>query len=104
MSPTTEPVAPETIDIDRETGVTLTWADGVTRSFTLEALRQGCPCAECRTRRDRVQPVWPTASSPQPLRITDAELVGGWGLGITWNDGHRTGIFSWALLRGDEPT
>jgi DUF971 family protein len=100
----TDPPAPETIDIDREVGVTLTWADGVTRSIGLEALRQGCPCADCRTRRDRDRPVWPLPSSPQPLRITDAELVGAWGLAITWNDGHRTGIYSWTLLRGDDPT
>jgi DUF971 family protein len=103
VSPTSDPAAPATIDVDREGGLTLTWADGATRSFGLEELRQGCPCAECRTRRDRARPVWPVPSSPRPLRITDAELVGAWGLGITWNDGHRTGIYSWALLRGDEP-
>jgi DUF971 family protein len=34
-----------------------------------------------------------------PLRVEDAELVGAWGITFTWNDGHSTGIFSWALLR-----
>jgi DUF971 family protein len=33
-----------------------------------------------------------------PLRIVDAELVGAWAIGFTWNDGHRTGIYSWELL------
>lgn len=42
---------------------------------------------------------WPTPRSPQPLTITDAQLVGAWGLGITWNDGHATGIFPWSALR-----
>ena len=37
-------------------------------------------------------PLWPTSS--RPLRVVDAELVGAWGLGITWNDGHSTGIYS----------
>jgi DUF971 family protein len=91
--------APKTIDVDRAVGVTLGWEDGTTTRVDLEPLRQRCPCAECRTRRERGQPVWPVASSPRPLRIVDAELVGGWGLGVTWNDGHRTGIYSWALLR-----
>jgi DUF971 family protein len=95
--------APVTIDVDRERGLTLTWADGAPSCFDLEELRQHCPCAECRTRRDRNLPVWPLPSSPRPLRIVDAELVGAWGLGITWNDGHRTGIYSWAGLRPDRP-
>ena len=95
--------APVTIDVDRDQGVTLTWADGTTSEFGLEELRQHCPCAECRTRRDRHRSVWPLSSSPQPLRILDAKLVGAWGIGITWNDGHATGIYSWELLRPDKP-
>jgi DUF971 family protein len=98
-----ETAAPATIDVDRRHGVTLTWADGAKSHFGLEELRVHCPCAECRTRRDRNEPVWPRPSSPQPLRIVDAELVGAWGIGITWNDGHATGIYSWALLRPDTP-
>jgi DUF971 family protein len=96
--------APATIDVDRDDGLTLTWADGTTRRFELEELRRHCPCAECRTRRDRGLPVWPVPSSPRPLRILDAELVGAWGIGITWNDGHTTGVYSWELLRPDEPS
>jgi DUF971 family protein len=45
--------------------------------------------------------VWPLPSSPRPLRIVDAELVGAWGINFTWNDRHSTGIFSWELLRPD---
>jgi DUF971 family protein len=95
--------APVTIDVQRDHGVTLTWADGTTSEFGLEELRQQCPCAECRTRRDRDLPVWPLPSTPQPLRIVDAKLVGAWGIGITWNDGHATGIYSWELLRPERP-
>jgi DUF971 family protein len=95
--------APVTIDVQRDHGVTLTWADGATREFGLEELRQQCPCAQCRVRRDRDLSVWPLPSSPQPLRIVDAKLVGAWGFGITWNDGHATGIYSWELLRPDRP-
>jgi DUF971 family protein len=95
--------APATIDVERDHGVTLTWADGTTSEFGLEELRRQCPCAECRGRRDRNLPVGPLPSSPQPLRIVDAELVGAWGIGISWNDGHTTGIYSWDLLRPDRP-
>jgi len=95
--------APITIDVQRDSGLILTWADGATSRFGLEELRQHCPCAECRTRRERNLPVWPVASSPRPLRIVDAKLVGAWGMSITWNDGHSTGIYSWELLGPEEP-
>ena len=94
--------APVTIDVQRDAGLTLTWDDGATSRFGLDELRQHCPCAECRTRRERNLPVWPLASSPQPLRILDANLVGAWGMSITWNDGHSTGIYSWELLSSEE--
>jgi DUF971 family protein len=93
-----ETVEPLTVDVERERGITLGWPDGSTSRFGLEELRRHCPCAECRGRRDQELPVWPLASSPQPLRIVDAELVGAFGLSITWNDGHTTGIYHWELL------
>jgi DUF971 family protein len=95
-----EPEAsPASVDVDRERGVTLTWPDGPVTELGLEELRLRCPCAECRGRREQGRPIWPLPTSPRPLRITDAQLVGGWGLGLTWNDGHSTGIYSWTLLR-----
>ena len=42
---------------------------------------------------------WPGPASPQPLRLTDAALHGAWGLQLTWNDGHATGIFPFEALR-----
>jgi len=36
--------------------------------------------------------VWPRPGSPIPPRIENAELRCAWGLAISWNDGHDTGI------------
>ena len=41
----------------------------------------------------------PVLASPPRSPIEDAELVGAWGLSVTWNDGHSTGIYSWDALR-----
>jgi len=90
---------PTGVEVDRERGLTLTWADGTSTTFELAELRVNCPCAECRGLRERDLPVWPKPASPQPLRIEDAELIGAWGITLRWNDGHTTGIFSWDLLR-----
>ena len=99
---------PSQIDVVRDECVTITFADGYVARFDLVPLRVGCPCATCRAQRERGEAVWPRAGSPEPLRVEDARLHGAWGLAITWNDGHATGIFPFELLRrwhesGGEP-
>ena len=84
------------------------WAEaGIISRVDLLTLRRGCPCATCRGQRDQGAVVWPRPGSPTPLRIEHAELHGAWGLAITWNDGHATGIFPFESLRdwsaGQEP-
>jgi prepilin-type processing-associated H-X9-DG protein len=90
---------PATIDVAKDEGVTITYLDGHVVRFDLSTLREGCPCAACRDLRDRGEVAWPRPNSPTPLRIDNAELHGGWGLMITWNDGHSTGIFPFESLR-----
>ncbi len=88
------------IEIDRDAAeMRLAWADGVTGTLSLMEVRLACPCAQCRGRRDRDEIVWPEARSPQPLAVETAELVGAWGLSITWNDGHATGIYPFEAMR-----
>lgn len=90
---------PASIEVVRDQRVTIVFHDGFVAEFDIETLRDGCPCATCRSLRDQGAPVWPRPGSPQPLRIEHAELHGGWGLAITWNDGHSTGIFPFESLR-----
>jgi prepilin-type processing-associated H-X9-DG protein len=90
---------PTTIDVAREEGVMITFVDGHVARFDLPTLRAACPCAFCRRLRDEGEAAWPRPESPTPLRIENAELHGGWGLRIVWNDGHGTGIFPFESLR-----
>lgn len=95
------------IEVDRESKVTITFGDGLVAEFDLMSLRLACPCATCRSLRDLKEDVWPRPDSPTPLRITGADLYGAWGLQVTWNDGHATGIYPFDALRkwaeGDRP-
>jgi DUF971 family protein len=95
--PEAEP--PTKVELDREQGLVVQWADGTGARFTLMELRLNCPCAECRGRREQGLEAWPTPGAPPRLAATGAELVGGWGLSIRWNDGHQTGIYAWGILR-----
>ena len=90
---------PVSIDVSKDTDVRVTYPDGYVAQFDLPILRKGCPCATCRDIRARGEESWPRPNSPVPLRVERAELHGAWGLNITWNDGHATGIYPFELLR-----
>ena len=96
------------IDVERDRGLTLVFDDGFECFFATDDLRLACPCATCRGLRDQGRDVWPAPGAPVPARIEDAQLVGAWGLGILWNDGHSTGIYpfeslrEWAMSAGEE--
>jgi DUF971 family protein len=87
------------LDVEREVGITARFADGHAATFTVSELRLACPCATCRDLRDRGESPWPLPSSPPTLAISDARFHGAWGLNITWNDGHSTGIYPFETLR-----
>lgn len=93
------PLEVRDITVRRGERVEIEFVDGHRCAFGLEDLRRACPCAGCRGARDRGEVPWPTPSSPLPLTVSGAELVGAWGLSITWNDGHSTGIYPFESLR-----
>jgi DUF971 family protein len=83
------------IEVERTVEVRVTYDDGVTAVFPVEALRLACPCAGCRGRREQGRPAWAGDS----ISIVDAELHGNWGISLRWSDGHDTGIYAWSYLR-----
>ncbi|MCU0261516.1 MAG: DUF971 domain-containing protein [Ilumatobacteraceae bacterium] len=83
------------VEVDREVEVRITYDDGVRAIFPVLELRQACPCAGCRGRRD--QGLEPFAGDT--VHIVSAELHGNWGIAIRWSDGHDTGIYAWSHLR-----
>lgn len=85
--------------VEREKGITASFADGHVATFALGDLRLGCPCATCRDLRDRGKPAWPGPGGQATLSISDARFHGAWGVNITWNDGHSTGIYTFEFLR-----
>ena len=101
MSPSASERQPDVTDITIERAtmeLRLEFDDGLSGTIGLTELRLNCPCATCRSARQAGRPPWPTSNSQQTLELTDASLVGAWGLGITWNDGHATGIYPFASL------
>ena len=75
--------------------VSLTYATPEQQTFTLscEYLRVFSPSAEVR---QHGQPI--LQFGKKGVGITDASLVGRYGVKFLFDDGHNTGIYSWAYL------
>jgi DUF971 family protein len=98
-----EALTPEHFAISKSTGIKIDWADGAQSDFGLEFLRERCPCAHC-TGAHGTPPQAPDFSNPlrlyqERLKIVKVEPVGQYAIHITWNDGHKMGIYSYRLLR-----
>ena len=82
----------------------ITWSDGQVREYSLRELRDKCPCATCREKRNAPPPSplqLPilSAAEAQPLRITAMKPVGNYAYSIDFSDGHNTGIYTLESLR-----
>lgn len=79
----------------------IAWSDGEETFLTLEALRQGCPCAGCGGEPDVMGNIDApeVVYTPESFELRAWHLVGGYALQPTWGDGHGTGLYSFAYLR-----
>ncbi len=82
----------------------ITWGDGVISAFPLAFLRRHCPCATCRTEREKqsasLLPILSAGQAEAGSAVTTGgHLVGNYALQLEWSDGHNTGIYDFKLLR-----
>jgi DUF971 family protein len=103
----TEP--PAALDLKKDRGLTIQWADGASSYYTIAFLRKMSPSAEMRELRKEMSSnpltVLPSsfARSAGPIVATGAELVGNYAIRISFSDGHHTGLYTWSYLREIDP-
>ncbi|HVZ93768.1 MAG TPA: DUF971 domain-containing protein [Phycisphaerales bacterium] len=101
--------APKRMDLKKDRGLTVEWADGTTSYYSVAYLRKMSPSAEARQLRDEMRKnpltVLPSSAAGRggPLTAESAELVGNYAVRIRFSDGHDTGIYSWAYLKEIDP-
>jgi DUF971 family protein len=106
------PVEVERIKSSKEGGLRISWSDGVETLLSSKTLRTNCPCATCVEERGESNHSAPLSPATGRARLNIAPEVtgniysletvtpvGNYALNLTWQDGHKTGIYSWALLR-----
>lgn len=98
---TAQPIKLELAGADR---LRITWSDGQTREYPIRELRDKCPCATCREKRN-APPASPlqlpiiSQAEIEPLRIMAMKPVGNYAYSIDFSDGHDTGIYTLESLR-----
>lgn len=89
---------PKKIDPVSPLEVQIRWQDGVLSSYGARQLRLACPCAQCIEEWSGKALLVP-ATVAADIELRGLDLVGRYGLSFQWSDGHRTGIFTFELLR-----
>lgn len=92
------------VDTNDQT-LSVEWEDNHVSVFPLHRLREACPCANCNGEDvDNIDPPSSTENRPEKT-WTDLHIepAGSVGVRITWDDGHKAGIFRWDRLRQLQP-
>ena len=78
--------------------ITVQWPDGQQARVPNRALRLSCRCALCVDEMSGAPMLDPAtvAADVQPVEIVP---LGNYAVGISWNDGHSSGIYSWDHIR-----
>jgi DUF971 family protein len=87
--------------------VALRWEDGHESFISFATLRAASPSAQVRGERDVFGTVY-GGEAPRDYRgveVTGWDRIGNYAIRFEFNDGHRTGLYSYELLRqlGDLP-
>lgn len=83
------------------TELAIRWNDGSETFLPLEYLRRACPCAECGGEPDVLGRVLrpEVTHNPASFRLRNYQLIGGYAIQPTWEDGHSSGLYSYDYLR-----
>ncbi|MEO2145566.1 MAG: DUF971 domain-containing protein [bacterium] len=94
--------APKRIGRRDPSRLELEWQDGHRTVYSTAELRRLCPCARC-IHELTGQALLDPASVPEELTHNGVQLVGTYALSVAFSDGHSTGIFTWPMLRENDP-
>lgn len=77
--------------------LTVVFDDETRAVISYRLLREESPSAENKGHGNGPPP--PRAPIPEDIYVTSAEATGRYAVRIAFSDGHRTGLYTWDLLR-----
>lgn len=79
--------------------VRFVWEEGGDEDvWPARELRINCTCAKCQSEATGERLLDPK-TVPEDITVSDMHLVGNYGVGVHFSDGHTTGIFRFRNLR-----
>ncbi|MEJ2616480.1 MAG: DUF971 domain-containing protein [Ignavibacteriaceae bacterium] len=90
---------PVQIKITEKKNLKINWDDDSESLIEIKKLRRFCPCATCVSEREEQGKYYIPLISEEQTIIKNIEQVGNYAIGITWKDGHNTGIYEYGFLR-----
>ncbi len=77
--------------------LTVSFDDGTHASIPYQTLREESPSAENKGHGNGPPP--PRAPIPADIGVVRAEATGRYAVRIEFTDGHKTGLYTWGLLK-----
>jgi len=79
--------------------VVFVWDEGDQDTWSARELRIRCTCAHCQSELTGERLLDPD-TVPQDITVTHMQLTGNYGVNVHFSDGHTTGIYRFAQLKG----
>lgn len=77
--------------------VTFVWTEDRSDVWPARVLRLRCTCAYCKS-EDTGERLLVDSDVPEDVFVTEMHMVGNYGVGIHFSDGHSTGIYRFSAL------
>jgi len=92
---------PASIELLDTSVLRIVWDDkgAVATDYPARELRLGCRCAACVSETTGARLLDPD-NVAAGISVTGVELTGNYGIAVSFDDGHGTGIYSWEYLIG----
>lgn len=90
---------PLAIRIIEKKDLLILWDDGTSSKINLNFLRRYCPCANCSEQRENQSKNYIPLFFADQIKVKNINEVGSYAIGITWKDGHNSGIYEYPYLK-----
>lgn len=92
-------IEPVQIIEESDSEISIKWSDDTETLFKAVDLRRACPCAGCINEWTG-EKMLDASSIPDDISFKHISIVGRYALSFHFSDGHETGIYSFAYLKG----
>jgi len=92
-------IKPVKIKVRDRKSIFIKWNDDSESDISAVYLRKYCPCATCLAEKERKGKSYIPIYNDNQVIISGVAQVGSYAIGISFRDGHNTGIYEYTFLK-----